>query len=61
MNALTAQQKQYSLRSKDVPINHIQKRKDLQSKNDSSNIQKKGKEPTNSSSSKVPSANIIAK
>jgi len=29
MNALTAQQRQYSIRSKDVPVNPIQKRKDI--------------------------------
>ena len=29
MNALSAQQKQYSLRSRDVPVSPIQKRKDV--------------------------------
>lgn len=57
MNALTAQQKQYSLRSRDVPISPLQKRNEAQPKNDSFNIQKKGKEPTNPTSSKGPSAN----
>jgi len=57
MNALTAQQKQYSLRSRDVPISLVQKRKEAQPKNDSSNIYKKGKEPANPTSSKVSSTN----
>ena len=37
MNALIAQQRQYSLRRKYEPVNPIQKRKYVQSKNDSSN------------------------
>lgn len=37
MNALIAQQKQYSMRSRDVPVNLVQKRKEAQPKNDSSN------------------------
>lgn len=53
MNALSAQQKQYSLRSKDVPVSPIQKRKDVQSKNDLSDNQKKGKEHANQNPSKV--------
>lgn len=57
MNALTAQQTQYSLRSRDVPVSLVQKRKEMQPKNDSSNIQKKGKEPVDPTSSKGPSAN----
>lgn len=60
MNALTTQQRQYSLRSRDVPINPIQKRKEQQTKNDSSKNQKKGKELVDPSSSKVPSANNSA-
>lgn len=60
MNALTAQQRQYFLMSKDVPVNPIHKRKDVQSKNDSSNIQKKGKEITDPNSSKVPSTSTVA-
>lgn len=60
MNALTAQKRHYPLRSRDFPVNPIQKRKELQSKNDSLNIQKKGKEPADLSSSKVPSTNNIA-
>jgi len=58
MNALTAQQRQYSLRSRDVPINLVQKRKEAtQPKNDSSNVEKKGKEPADPTSSKVQFAN----
>lgn len=57
MNALKAQKKQYSLRSIDVPISLVQKRKEVQPKNDSSNIQKKGKEPADPTSNKVSSAN----
>ena len=45
------------MRRKDVPISPVQKRKEAQPKNDSSNIQKKGKEPTDPTSSKVSSAN----
>ena len=60
MNALTAQQRQYSLRSGDVLVNPIQKRKDVQSKNDSSNTQKKGKELADLNPNKVPSTNITA-
>lgn len=59
MNALSAQQNQYSLRSRDVPINPIQKRKELLSKNDSSNTQRKGKEPADPSSRKEPLTNNI--
>ena len=57
MNALTTQKKQYSLRSRDVPVSSVQKRKEAQSKNDSSNTQKKGKEPTDPTSSKGPIVN----
>jgi len=58
MNTLTEQQRQYSLRSRDVPINLVQKRKEAtQLKNDSPNVQKKGKEPTDPTSSKVKSTN----
>lgn len=60
MNALTAQKKQYSLRSRYVPVNPIQKRKYVQSKNDSSNTKKKGKELVDLNSSKVPSTSITA-
>ena len=38
-----------------MPINPIQKIKELQSKNDSSNTQRKGKEPADPSPSKTPS------
>jgi len=39
MNALTAQQQQYSLRSREVPINPIQKRKEATPpKNDSPSV-----------------------
>lgn len=61
MNTLTSQQKQYLLRSRDVQVSPVQKRKEAQSKNDSSNIPKKRKEPTDPTSSKGPSTNNIAK
>lgn len=58
MNALTAQQRQYSLRSRDVPINPIQKRKETTPpKNDPPIVQKKGKETTDPTTSKTPLAN----
>jgi len=58
MNALTAQQRQYSLRSRDVPINPIQNRKEATPpKNDSPNVQKKGKKPADPTSNKIQSAN----
>jgi len=57
MNALTVQQKKYSLRTIDVRVIPVQKRKEAQPKNYSSNIQKKGKEPFDPTSSKGPSAN----
>jgi len=60
MNALTTHHKQYSLRRRDVPVSLVQKRKEAQPKNDSSNIQKKGKEPADLTSSKGPSTNSIA-
>ena len=60
MNVLTTQQRQYSLRRRDVPVNPIQKIKDVQSKNDSSNIQNKGKELVDPNPNKVPSTSIIA-
>lgn len=45
MNALSAQQRKYSLRNRDVPVNPIQKRKEVStSKNDSPVVQKKGEE-----------------
>ena len=47
------------MRSRDVPLSLVQKRKEAQPKNDSSNIQKKGKEPTDLTSSKGPSANSV--
>ena len=50
MNYLSAQQKQYSLRSRDVPVNPIQKRKEAQSKND---LQKKGNEPVDQNHSNI--------
>lgn len=44
MNSLSAQQRQYSLRNRDVPINPILKRKEATtSKNDPPNVQKKEK------------------
>ena len=58
INALTAQQQQYSLRNRDVPINLIQKKKEATPpKNDSPNVQKKGKEPADPTISKTQSAN----
>ena len=57
MNALSAQQKKYSLRNKYVTISPIQKRKELQMKNDA---QQKGKESADPSSSKAPVANNTA-
>ena len=57
MNALTTHQQQSSLRSRDVPVSPIQKIKETQSKNDSTNIQKKGKDPTDPTSSKGPFLN----
>jgi len=57
MNALSAQQRQYSLRNRDVPVNPIQKRKEvLVAKNDSSVAQKKGKDALDPDSNKSPSA-----
>ena len=60
MNTLSAQQKQYSLRSRDVPINPVQKRKELQPKNDSLNTQRKGKESADPSPNKTSSVINIA-
>lgn len=58
MNSLTSQQRQYSLRSREVPINPIQKRKEAAPpKNDSLNVQKKGKEAAYPTTSKTQSAN----
>ena len=58
MNALSAQQRQYSLRNRDVPINPIQKRKEVSApKNDAPIAQKKGKEVADPTTSKSPSAN----
>lgn len=58
MNALTVQQRKYSLRSRDVPINPIQKMNEATPpKNDSPYVQKKGKEPADPTSSKVKLAN----
>ena len=55
MNALTAQQRQYSLKNRDVPINPIQKRKEvLAPKNDSPVAQKKGKETADPTTRKSP-------
>lgn len=45
------------MRSRDVPVNPVQKRKEAQPKNDYSNIQKKGKDPADRTSSKGSSAN----
>ena len=58
MNALTTRQLKYSLRSRKVPINPIQKRKEATPpKNDSPNVQKKGKEAVDPTTSKTQSAN----
>jgi len=58
MNSLIAQQRQYSLRSREVPINSIQKRKEATPpKNDSPNVQKKGKEVADPTTRKTQSAN----
>jgi len=54
------QQRQYSLRSRDVLVNPIHKIKYVQSKNDSSNTQKKAKELADPNPSKVPSKSITA-
>ena len=57
MNALSAQQHQYSLRNRDVPINPIQKRNEVSApKNDSPVAQKKGKEIADPNTSISPSA-----
>ena len=53
MNVLSAQQGQYSLRNRNVTISPIQRRKELQMKDEA---QKKGKEPANPSSNKAPTA-----
>lgn len=53
MNALSTQQRQYLLRSRDVLVSPIHKRKDVHSKNDLSNNQKKGKEHVYQNPSKV--------
>ena len=56
MNAPSAQQWQYSLRNRDVPVNPIQKRKEVSaSKNDSLVAQNKGKEALGPDSSNSPS------
>lgn len=58
MNAMSAHQWQYSLQNRDVPVNPIQKRKEATTlKNDPTNVQKKGKETTDPSSSKTTSTN----
>ena len=60
LNALSAQQKQYSLRNRDVPINPIQKRKEASApKTDSPIPQKKGKETIDPAASKVSSAEKV--
>ena len=57
MNALSAQQWQYSLRNRDLLAKPIQKRKDVEaSKNDSSVAEKKGKEALGPDNSNSPSA-----
>lgn len=57
MNALSAQQKQYSLRNRDVPVNPIQKRKEASApKNDSPVAQKKAKEIVDPAATKSSSA-----
>ena len=53
MNVLSAQQGKYSLRNRNVTISPIQRRKELQMKDEA---QKKGKESANPSSSKAPAA-----
>ena len=58
MNALSAQQRQYSLINRDVSINPIQNRKEVSTpKNDSPVAQKKGKEIADPTTIKSPSAN----
>ena len=53
MNALSTQQRQYSLRNRDVPVKPIQKRKEGETtKNDPLATQRKGKEAVVSESSK---------
>lgn len=57
LNALSTQQKQYSLRNRDVPINPIQKRKEATTpKTDSPIPQKKGKETIDPTTSKISAA-----
>lgn len=53
LNALSTEKRQYPLRIRDAPFNPIQKRKDVQLKNDPPNNQKKGKELADHNSSKV--------
>ena len=58
MNALTAQQRQYSFRNRDVPINPIQKRKEVSAPNNDAPIaQKKGKDVANPTTRKSPATN----
>lgn len=58
MNALSAQQRQYSLRKINVPVNPIQKRKEVPaSKNEPPVVPKKGKEIADPTTSKSPPAN----
>ena len=57
MNSLSAHQRKYSLRNRDVPMNPIQKRKEAAvSKNDPPNVQKKGKETADPNTKKTTSA-----
>ena len=57
-NALTSQQRKYSLRNIDVTINPIQKRKEVSAQNNDSPVaQKKGKEIADPTTRKSPSAN----
>lgn len=52
MNYLSAQQKQYYLRSRDVPVNPIKKRKE-ESNNDLPNNHRKGKEHADQNHSNI--------
>lgn len=67
MNALNSQQRQYTLRGRDVPITPIQKRasqqKDTQSKQNYQGNQNKGNEPADVNQNKVnqPSSSPLGK
>lgn len=45
------------MRSRDVPVSPVKNRKEVQPKNDSSSTQKKGKEPSDPTSSQGPYTN----